>query len=570
VYIMSSRASSLSPFVITQVKTMTNFTKYFGIPGSGKTETLLTNIEKLVDEDIGIYDISYVTFSKPAAEDAINRMKDRLIGEDKEPYFFGTIHAICKRLLAWDFGTEEEGYLRLESPFDRFKYLQGYDLTYPIINNNSQEIPENVFSDYDLINKTDEEKIFAVINWCNHRCVSLHNWRSSGISFEYLDPNRVLDICKGWLEHKQENNLVAFDDMLLETLKEKLHPATHILFVDEFQDLSPLLYRVFMLWSKQMDSVIVGGDDDQTIFSWAGASPDFLLNLKADVKVLNKSYRVPSNILMRAKNLIETVDVRQPKEYQAVKQGGQFIYLNCPSFDDIVKHIPIGKTVYFLFRTNHLALKFCKSYLIPLGIPFSGLRKKTPLPNIWTRKLEEIRDAFLKINQGRPLRNWEVSRLLDLLPSCSKGKLDGYVRYGIKSWFKKEGHEQKKEWSIVDLLNRLFVKFPEWNSRTILSSIGNDYQVKAYLSNIQNKYYNLRAYNIKVGTLHSAKGLEANTVFVFNNHTSKTEAEMLDKGQVVIDEEKRLYYVGMTRAMETLVVVDNFFDTYSFDLGVSN
>lgn len=60
---------------------------------------------------------------------------------------------------------------------------------------------------------------------------------------------------------------------------------------------------------------------------------------------------------------------------------------------------------------------------------------------------------------------------------------------------------------------------------------------------------------------------ERDTVFVFNNHTQKTEAEMLDKGQLIIDAEKRLYYVGITRANETLVFVDNFFDTYSFDFG---
>jgi superfamily I DNA/RNA helicase len=67
---------------------------------------------------------------------------------------------------------------------------------------------------------------------------------------------------------------------------------------------------------------------------------------------------------------------------------------------------------------------------------------------------------------------------------------------------------------------------------------------------------------------NNVKGLEADMVFLFNNHSSITETEILDRGDVVIDAEKRVYYVGMTRARETLVFVDNFFDTYVFDLSL--
>jgi superfamily I DNA/RNA helicase len=144
--------------------------------------------------------------------------------------------------------------------------------------------------------------------------------------------------------------------------------------------------------------------------------------------------------------------------------------------------------------------------------------------------------------------------------------MDGYVRHGKKAWFKKENVHKK--WTLADLLKDVFIRVPPWDSRQILSQLGNDFQVKSYLANIQKKHWDLVPYSIRVGTLHSSKGLGADVVFVFNNHTLKTENEILDKGQPVIDAETRLYYVGITRVKETCILVDNFFDTYTFDLGV--
>ena len=246
-------------------------------------------------------------------------------------------------------------------------------MTYPLNTGYQSDIPENILSENDVIDKTDEEKIFGVINWCNHRCVSLDNWRFSDIEFNSINPSRVLDICEGWQEYKHQQHLVDFDDMLLKTLENKLVPYCDVLTVDEFQDQTPLLHNIFKLWSSNVKEVIVAGDDDQTIYPWAGATPDFLLNLNGKTEVLGHSHRVPKNVLLKAKNIIETVKNRQYKEYKALKPGGRFVHLISPSFDDLLKYMAPDKSIYFLFRTNYLAKKFCIKYLIPEGIPFSPL-----------------------------------------------------------------------------------------------------------------------------------------------------------------------------------------------------
>jgi len=77
---------------------LTEIDKIFGIPGAGKTERLLTKIEKYMSEGTFLNDICYVTFSKAAAKDAIKRIKNKFDIEDN-PLYFGTIHSICKQML---------------------------------------------------------------------------------------------------------------------------------------------------------------------------------------------------------------------------------------------------------------------------------------------------------------------------------------------------------------------------------------------------------------------------------------------------------------------------------------
>jgi len=548
---------------------MTDFTKIFGIPGSGKTEKLLTEIEKKVENDaVPLSSIWYTTFTRSAANDAKERIvtKFNINDEEEKLLFFGTTHSLCLRLLGWEMSHkgDKDGKLRLENSYDRINYLKRYGLTYPSDVRYQKDIPDSVLSEFDMLDKTDEEKIFGVINWCNHRCVPFANWRSSGIEFKSINPSRVLDICEGWQEYKHHHALVDFDDMLLQVLSCDLVPYGEVLVVDEFQDQTPLLHNIFKSWSSHIREVITAGDDDQTIYTFSGATPDFLLNLDAKTEVLGYSYRVPDDILLNAKKIIETVKNRQHKEYKALKPGGRFIHLTSPAFEDILKYIAPDKSICFLLRTNYLAKKFCIEHLIPEGIPFSPLGSNSLLPDIWTDKMVETRDAFVRMHQNKPLDKRQVSRLLRILPSCSKNKRDGYVRYGKKSWFKNKSKEQ--EWSTRDLFKKIFAEIPLWNSRHILSHLGNDLQINTYLANVQNKHWNLNPFNINVGTIHSVKGLERDIVFVFNNHTSKTENAILDKGQPIIDSEKRLYYVAVTRAIETCIFIDNFFDTFVFDL----
>ena len=318
---------------------MTNFTKILGIPGSGKTRTLIETLEGLIDKgEADINSMCFTTFSKTTGMKIRARIAETYGLELKDLLYYGTIHSVCFKLLDWS-NIEE---LQVVNDVDKNDYLSEYGLTHPIeqASDIANAEPEMAISEGLSAGMRDGEKIFALINWCNNRLLPLKHWRDTGIIFDYVDPSIVLEICKGWDEYKHEKCLVDFDDMLLEVIKKDLSPDIKNLFVDEFQDMTPLLSGVVSLWSKNKENVFVGGDPNQAIYPWSGASPKFLLDLSADEIILHDSYRVPSEILKRAENLISTTEDRLYTHFHAVKKGGQFIHLHSPSFDDLLKYFP--------------------------------------------------------------------------------------------------------------------------------------------------------------------------------------------------------------------------------------
>lgn len=253
---------------------MTDFTKIFGIPGAGKTTRLLAELDEIISSGGSIGDVCFVTFSKSAGLEIKRDVSEKFGVEFNQLLFYGTIHSICNRMLGWDL---KGGNPRLASDDDKADYLSQYGLTYPINNSAFSGLPDNAISEECVSQMRDEEKIFAVINLCNSRLISLKNWKKTDIVFDDIDPSYIYEICKGWKEYKCRNSLVDFDDMLIETVSQNLVPPVKTLFVDEFQDLTPLLYNVFSCWSKDMENVIVAGDDDQTIFTWAGCITKFFI-----------------------------------------------------------------------------------------------------------------------------------------------------------------------------------------------------------------------------------------------------------------------------------------------------
>ena len=536
--------------------------KYLGIPGSGKTTALLKKLKNIDSSGYNPDDACVVTYSKSQANDFKERIEEA-DGRKRYLPYYGTIHHVCVQLLDWDIKNKKPRLVD-KGEEDRKDYVKRYGLSYPT-QNNGTETPDSNITETDTEDKTDGEKIFAVINRCNSLRIPLKNWQKTSVFFSDLDSDNVYAICSGWSNYKESKNIVDYDDMILKTLDEKLVPPTKVLFVDEFQDMTPLLYALFSMWAKEMDIVVVAGDDDQTIFTYAGATPDFLLDLPGTEEILSTSHRVPDNILKPAQMLINQVKHRRKKEFKAEHPGGIFKHLLSPSDDELLKYIPFDQSVYFLFRTNYLASIFAKRFLMENGIPFTNIKIKQKIPTVWTNKMLELCSAVTKLEQKLPLSFLEVKRLISILPVCSKSHTDAFVYYGVKSKINKKAQHQA--WNREDITKELLAKIPRWYNPVLVKHM-TPHQQKAYNQYMMGDFKTVDPNNIKIGTMHSAKGLEADVVFVFNNHTRRTEEALLSDPEAW-EQEARLYYVGMTRAMKTCILVEDYFQKHVFDMRVS-
>lgn len=567
--------------------------KFFGVPGSGKTTRLIEELKTFVEGKTGdtygwenrngaeFHNVCFTTFSKAQATDAMKRIAQAYGIELKDLVYhhFGTIHHVCLQLLGWDIKNNNP---KLEKPFDRYLFFKDNGIDYPqpqfISNKKSEDSIEPEMDINEIVleeNATDGEKIFAIFEACIHKTLPISDWRLLGIDYEEPIEGQIEELYNSWVDYKTKNDLVSFTDMLVEVLKEKMYPQIDALFVDEFQDLTPLLYSVIKMWSEHASSqVMIAGDDDQTIYVFSGAEPSFFLNFPGKEIVLNVSHRVPSNILSQADLLISQVNERKDKDLVSKYAGGSFSSWDKPTVSMILEAIPTDATkkTFFLFRTNWNMRKFA-DILVSHGIPYTKLREKSRLFCPWTGKaMTEKREVLLKLRDRIPLVNHDIRIMTghgsdhNFLQTFDKS--NGYVIRGMK---KKINEfllpDDNQPWSTDDL-KKVFVRLPMWNNKDILGK--DDNKNSAIMENMQeNSFCRLDPRNIQIGTIHSAKGLEADVVFVFNNHTNRIQRDLENRPDSW-DEEARLYYVGITRAKEQCYFITNFFkgessfDTYCF------
>ena len=152
-------------------------------------------------------------------------------------------------------------------------------------------------------------------------------------------------------KYKEERNLFDYTDMVMEYNKQKPQCKLEVLIVDEAQDLSFIQWEMIKNMQDQVERVYIAGDDDQAIFKWSGAQPEFLINLEGKREILNQSYRVPIAVHRVANSLVSRIENRVPKEYMAKPVSG-FLERHIHRFDSVdLKH---GSWL-LLARTNYIA-----------------------------------------------------------------------------------------------------------------------------------------------------------------------------------------------------------------------
>ena len=438
--------------------------KVIGPPGTGKTRRLLNEVQRYVKKGTALNRIGYFAFTRKAAGEARDRyLKVETHLSKKDIKHFQTLHSLAFNNL----GLKEENVMQ-ELNYKRIGEECGIQISYASYETNSWN---GIFSS--------NSEYLNLINLARVRQTS---------PLEELDRNEHLGkierfkldaIAQEINNYKQVNGLIDFTDMLDKFLKKgKIEK------------------------DNQCD-VWVAGDDDQAIFGWAGADVDSFINWKAEEIPLQQSERVPSEIQIKALNIIDRVqDNRLSKDYFPKKESGEILMQFKLSAIDMTK----GDWL-ILARTNPLLKP------IPRFLKSQGLFFETVQGNSIGKTLFEDIDYWNKMRKGEKIPEVQEQRVLERM-SKRDNKLEWYDAFDQVALSKK------------------------------------DY-LRSMLANGEDLSKQPR---IKVSTIHGAKGGEATNVVLFLNQTNNT-MKAAKKSVAKQDEEYRVWYVAVTRTMQKLYLI---------------
>jgi len=481
-----------------------------GPPGTGKTTTLLNKVDdylKQTDPD----KVGYFAFTQKAAYEARDRaIKKFNLTEDDLPYF-RTLHSLAFRKL----GIKKDQVMQQRHYRDLGKKL-GFPVTYA----DYQEDQGSAFNS--------DSEYLRIIQLAQLRNITSEQQFDLAEHTQDLERDQLRIIHNELRRYKKEYNLIDFNDMILNFIKSDLSPKFDVVFIDEAQDLSPIQWKMYDIIKQNTKIMILAGDDDQAIYGWAGADVQRFQEEPAKEKILPQSYRVPIRVQQVADSIISQIDTRIMKLWEPRNNEG-----HCEEVYDLDEvDLTQGKWLV-LARTNYRLIKM-KPYLMERGIYFEYKERKSFSAKLW----KAIRD-FSRWTSGAQLTAPEIKDIFDYTGHEFVG--EEHLSYDCE-YFDIDSNDTWYE---------LFNADPE--------------QVLYIRQMLSNKEKLSEGARVKLSTIHSAKGGEADNVLLILDNTEKIR-EAIEKSPEKADEEHRVWYVGVTRTKQNLYIMAAKEDRLGYDI----
>lgn len=554
----------------------------FAGPGTGKTKTLIARILYLIEHrKIKASDIMAVTFTNQAAKEMTDRLGVALGGKRRLAKIqIGTFHALCLAFL-----KEQGREVMLATQMEQ------------------AEMAEYALQESRLAMKPEE-------------FLDQLSRQKAGMEGPFTDKEEEIweKAVQKYEEEKEKNGLMDFDDLLLETLqileeneRGKTCKIPSYILVDEFQDINPLQYRLLMAWNKGAKELFVIGDADQSIYGFRGASAACFEQLKGDLSHLEvveliENYRSSPQILRAAETVLRRrislekgesgvgeTDVENsllprlhpncPNQgpvrlYRAGNKMGEAIFIAKEigrmtggigmleaqnlSGREYDRKIRSFNDIAVLCRTHRQAALIEKCFRQE-GIPFvtAGresflLEEKVQGSLCFFRCLENADDMSARKKSAKIL--WKLS-----WNPVTEQILDEQIQRYQLLYRKKKPLDFLKIWS-KDMQLEENEAIKKLVSSAVFHQSMSDFLlavelgVESDLKRCKDKNYLAEA--VTIMTLHGSKGLEFPVVMIYGVEKGSIPLET-SKYLSDIGEEKRLLYVGMTRAKEELILTSS-------------
>ncbi len=562
-------------------------------PGSGKTTVIVGRIRNLV-ENCGVSpsNILVITFTRAAARE----MEERYLALEQDDtdgrVSFGTFHSVFFRILKLAYRYDANNIVREEQQIQFVREELG-------------RLSLDVEDEGEFI-----RSVLSEISAVKGEMIPLEHYYAKSCSEEVFK-----QIYGRYDMEMKARGLLDFDDMLVmcyqlfcqrKDILAAWQKKYQYILIDEFQDINRIQYEIVRMMALPENNLFIVGDDDQSIYRFRGAKPELMLGFPKDYPqgkqvLLNINYRSTPEIVEAAGKVIRHNQARFPKEIRANRKAGRPVVTRmwkdgaqeaeaiCRELRDYFRVGAAWEEMAVLFRTN-LGPRLLVEKLMEYNIPFC-LRDE--LPNLFDHWIARNILDYLLAARGHT----ERARILSIINRpkryISRDALEGeLIRWEqVKSFYQDKPWIEERVEELEDQLMAVKQMAPAAAVNYIRKAIGYDeflreyaqfrrmkpeelleiadqvqesaaqYQtaeewfahIERYREQLkeQAREKNRKREGVSLMTMHSAKGLEFRIVYILDanegvtpHHKAFLDADM--------EEERRMFYVAMTRAKERL------------------
>lgn len=566
-------------------------------PGSGKTLTIAKRIEYLImKHKVRPEEILVITFTKYAAWEMKNRTRS-ICGPSSYAVTFGTFHGIYYGILKWAYRLNQSNLLSDE---EKYRILR--------------EILPGI--DWDQEPEADEEKDYLQelaieIGNVKNNCMDIEEYEPVKYTTE-----KFRKLYRTYEETKKKYRKIDFEDMLIQCrnlfmkrpdILKKWQEKFQYILVDEFQDVNQAQYDVVRMLAAPQDNLFVVGDDDQSVYGFRGAKPGIMKEFMKDYPkarqiLLDVNYRSSGYIVKGALRVIGNNKIRFEKKIEAFRKPDETVHVQevkdpVQEAEYVLERIReyrekgVSYTeMAVLYRTN-VDARAMSELMTEYQIPFV---MKEHLNNIYEHFIALDMISYLRLSQGEYDRKY----FLQIANRPNRYLTRESMKTGNVSYESLRRYYRDKDW-MVDRIDQLewdmkmicdktpyaaiqyirkrmgydeflkeYAAYRKISSEDLFAVLEEIWQnskgygtIKEWFEHIESYGKMLKEQNKKNGekegvnlmTMHAAKGLEFDTVFVIETNEGSCPYKKATANEE-IEEERRLFYVAMTRAKRKLVI----------------
>lgn len=465
--------------------------------GTGKTRRLIEEVTQEL-KTRRPEEIAFVTFTRKGAEEGLRRICSKLLYDPDDLPYFRTLHSLT-------FHAMNLKGNQMFSKLDQRKF--------------NKEFGYNV-------NRC-EVSTGKVASTNDSRYLDFYDLERSGaltskqLAEADIEKNYYTQIVHNYEEFKAREQKVDFFDCLIKYEQNGEALPVKVAMIDEAQDITALQWKVIEKAFAKAEKIIIAGDDKQSIYTYSGARPDYLIDLSRQYPVehLSMSYRIPYSVYKLSVAITNFIGEKTEQKAVPRMENGEGKITQLSNIDRVVNFIDESEirndpehTAWYILARNNCFLEDAQRVMEQALIPY------------WTA------DGFFMGGEiMKRLKDYEGFKLAGY--KDDKKRDDFRRRFGIESF----------EEPFTD--TNLFTEGRKWVYASYIEKYGLQKLEEMCKWNPQ----------VLISTIHHTKGGEARNVALMLDVTRRTQANVYSD----IDEELRILYVGVTRTKENLYLIDS-------------